>query len=1100
MMAFSIDYNKYYNKFDLYLHYKWNVDDQPITSIANQVFDSVLPNINSERITFFNSSIDKHQKYLFLEKEYYDFTNMRDNKLVYIYDKEKFHIYLDHLETNKENTTIIVDKSNAFLEVDDFTFQNRDNINIIGKENSLIIIYLKTTSEINSFQNTNINFYNINVIFINENTFDAFKNNKNNFQFNECNIIPKDYQVLDMDYDETDFNGNYIIFDGNDNDNLFNNNNITKICVLLKDSSNNLLDYKYDNYNNDYNNLFNIFTNNPNNKIEIILNDQQVYSYYDSNIYEIDNKFSIDFFDGEYNKKEMINIDINGQGINNIYNWIYNLKDYERLGNGNYYNGGNYFFYNQYITFKVKYINNHIIKSVFSDNEGFSDVLNIIFDSDYSDNMIYKIDKLNPINRIQTNLILFNDMFGYFKENTLDKNITLYKYMLNGKNKELIKIIRSYIHDKDDLFNNKDKIPLFKFEQTLQIIYVDNNNNEISKEIDIKMDNNYYNFYHDYHINILYDDVFDHYINTENKYKDSDYVKSILNKNISMTNIYEYIKQYNCKQIKIKLFDIDGNLLFENNIHINLFIDNEYSKYVLYNKNIDIMKNSEMKLYYDSNLNYKDLYMYSNIEKYTNIPILNLKYANYNNYNEINIHNKEKNRIINSTVDQIFKINKLDITDLEEPGILFDINEMNMYQSYININNSIAHIKNKNKYPSNNYTLNINNLNISSYNKIITYLILYKINYMYVEYKTQYFNHIHTDYIENKFKYDKLNKTIIHLKQFNGNQIHTNQITKNIFYYAKPTIEYINKIKIQSKYFNLIKNKEQFKDNIYLNVPKFNLFDKSIIQINNINKYKNIGKFSYLGYIKQYKPRKYIINIDKYINSGVFSYLGYIRNFINTPQFINKDKIKDTGIYTFNKYIRQYSPTIFINNKQKYIDKSIYELDNIATLIHCKEIKYKFYKAENLSLNKQHFLLNNIANEFKNIEKINNNPNINLIDTNLLNYNIIYNFVPLWNIPYMSLKISPIILKRDDGDYLCVFINSDEQNYIYTLKIPIYELYDLENDEFPLRLSIKLESDNQVKIYGIKIEDLSKLGEDLLFDNQTTSNESIYPGDYLSYI
>jgi hypothetical protein len=365
--------------------------------------------------------------------------------------------------------------------------------------------------------------------------------------------------------------------------------------------------------------------------------------------------------------------------------------------------------------------------------------------------------------------------------------------------------------------------------------------------------------------------------------------------------------------------------------------------------------------------------------------------------------------------------------------------------------------------------------------------------------KNQYFNPIKSNNINNNNKYKLLSKTIIHFRKKYFNQIYVKHILKDMYLYTKPTIEFINKVMFESKLFNHIETEQRFKNNVYTNIHQFNLFNKTIVKINNIEKYINESEFLFKGYVKQYKPRKPIINIEKYINESEFLFKGYVKTFKNTPQMINKNKLRNTSIYIYNGYMAQWKPTIKLENKLKYINDGIFELKPFQLLPHCKELKYGFYKIENISLDKQTIKLHNRKIEnIKNINKALDNSNLDLINANLFNTSIIYEYKPLWDIPMLSLKFTPIILKRDDGDYLCVFINSEEQNYIYTLKIPIYELYDLENDEFPLRISIKY--DNSVKIYGIRIEDLSKLGENLLFDNQTTSNEEIYPGDYLSYI
>ncbi|XBT18447.1 MAG: DNA gyrase subunit A [Candidatus Shikimatogenerans sp. Tduv] len=421
--------------------------------------------------------------------------------------------------------------------------------------------------------------------------------------------------------------------------------------------------------------------------------------------------------------------------------------------------------------------------------------------------------------------------------------------------------------------------------------------------------------------------------------------------------IYYYIKHNH------KLYKKD--ILYKYKLNKNkLLLLNSILKIIINIKDVlDLFKKSKSKKYLMKKLHEK-----YNLSNKIILKILKMRLYKLSNYEYLNLQ-KNKKLLLN-------KINKLKKI-LSSKKIRIN----NIYKKLLKI---------KNKYKDKRKTIiNINNLNINNYNKLI-----HNNKIIIIFFKTYIIKLIFNlkKILKNKIFNKNINKIIIN-----------NSNNKYLFCFTKKGIYF--KININNLKYN----------NIY-NIDKFIILNKkdkiiSIVKNNNIKKYKYIYIITKYGYIKKkkiktlikYKKKKIFLNKKDYLLKCFFIKKKKNLFLIN---IINK-KNKQNNLILKKYYIKYNINNILISNilyiknfiniklKYKYIIYITY--NNILKIL-------KITKIKNFIKKKEKIIYINYIYKQKNIIIINK-------DNNLFIYKL-YNILFIKKKKYLKIKnkISKILL------------------------------------------------------------------------------------------
>ncbi|WGH24777.1 MAG: PD-(D/E)XK nuclease family protein [Candidatus Shikimatogenerans bostrichidophilus] len=540
--------------------------------------------------SFFNNFL-KLLKYKFLKIEYNLFIDFINNKNIRFFLNEEHIIKINKILNNKIlnkyikfnikyfKNSIIYKLLNNINNIKKFLLYFKIIIKILLKKNKINIInniYLKKINKLINFLLKINNYINLNNIYT---IFNKYINYNDSIIF-YYNNLKSNIEIVNIEflYKENIINNNnycYLIL--NKKYNLFKKSNFNNFICNKTNLKNSILNYrKIDNILRLFKNPYIIYNNNDIlfNKdnlfilLKILINSKYKiyrYKYYNKYIYKINKKLNIKF-----NYKKDINLYINKKGLNYtslrylltnkidfFYKYILNIKNDENNEPkifGNIIHKILFILYKKYIKLRLKKKYIYSIFKVIKTTKLIKKIYNKYYNKIYINfNFNYKIIKKIIFNFIKNDLNLIK------KGNNI---IILYleKYY---KIKLMNKIVLTGKIDRIELFNNNYRIIDYKtylFINNKNSFYYNNNN-----DINILFNNESYSNILQLLLYVLISTI-----KNNNKYKYfsiSIYYPSII-KNIKINNSF-IIKFKIIENLKIKLYNYILNL-YKTNFNYNI--------------------------------------------------------------------------------------------------------------------------------------------------------------------------------------------------------------------------------------------------------------------------------------------------------------------------------------------------------------------------------------------------------------------------------------------------------------------------------------------------------------------------------------------------
>jgi hypothetical protein len=914
--------------------------------IKNKMNDNKLTN-NQELFysSYIKPFINSYDGYSY-SFENYGYINCVENAIfqfikILFWKNNKFIINLPSINKPHEQLINIINNLNSNLHnianyYNSEKFKQEKHKLFSNQKNDLFkIIYIKPKDSITFFEldSTIDNFINMLCFLLGFNNLDEFKNYINNIKQYNNNI---DKIIINEKIDEKTYKNSIISknikFDFNINEGHtsvreINDNN--SLDYLLK-----YIDYSYFKLLLYYSNIFNNFST------DIFNNYFQYYNKNDKHykeiaFYSIKNS-TLDVF-----QKKSLNYILDDVIIEFLQD--INNKDYELVAI-------KIIIFNYQL---IKYIpeykqNDIIIKAFLYENTQIEDIRNFkskIFKhfSKYIEDFIFDENNFNNKDYDSITLYTLSNNFNYILKFNFDKQIYFAKKILLYKPSSFI---LNYTISFKILGDSSDE----KYVDIVSnlIIYTKNYlfiNRVIDKIEDIIINiflNNIY-IIHEYDFISFSSIYIKNYINNKDKSNNNNYNNFL--KNI----IVSYYLYFNEHYLIIPYLDNDNEVLVVYNIL------NEILNTILLEKRYEIITNlllNKTEKYIKIFPSYLIIeILNSNIDNLTYINIASIILLNYDD--SINYINKDKYKevFINAIILNhrlIFKqyINKEFFNDLIINYLQNDnedINYINIAKyALIHFNTSILNHINKDKYKE----VFINTIIEFNYN---TSIIFYKYNNLEI------FNKFVIDYIQND------------INDIN----YINIVTKAIFYFNFPILNYINKDKYKEVFINVILNN---KDIIYgdIDMGKNFIYRESIEYNNVVDEYiKNDTED------ENYNEILNILIVDNLRSEKSLNYINKIpKNKLNDI-IINILIVNQDNYNIYSKYIDIID---FLNNnkKHKYYNeiavKIILKDLNTWKMVNIKNIpehKYKSIIFDLFNYGIDSSIINYFDDDIKNILKNN---------------------------------------------------------------------------------------------------------------------------------